>query len=147
MKADNSGLRLFDPPCAVCSGTGKQYSLRLDQEIKCTACGGSGIEAYNEHAPVRRTDPAESKEAADKVDVAKDRLLILRGFHRLGYAATYHEAALSAATLEGRAADHFRVESLRRRGSDLKTLGLITQIGKRDGKGTFLLSQKGRESV
>jgi hypothetical protein len=142
-----SELHLFDPPCPVCHGTKKVFSRRRGEDTSCTACGGSGIEAYDAHAPVRHRDPEESREAAEKVHVAKDRMLVLRGFARLEYPATYHEAALSAAKLEGTSGDHFREESLRRRGSDLKVLGLIAQIGRRDGKATFLITEKGRKQT
>jgi len=140
-------MRLFDPPCQVCKGGGKIFSRRLGQDVACNSCGGSGIEAYNAHAPARHTDPSESKDAAETVHVEKDRMLILRGFARLEYPATYFEAARSAATIEGRLGDHFREESLRRRGSDLKTMGLIQQVGRRDGKATFLITPRGREQI
>lgn len=90
--------------------------------------------------------------AADRAQqkIAHDRHLILRGFGTFakgGLAATYHEAAVEATKIEGTQGQHFREESLRRRGSDLPVLGLIVQVGRRARRATFILTAAGRSKL
>lgn len=90
--------------------------------------------------PLARTeDPPESKAAARAVKAKIDRGLVL-GAYRLYGVLSYREAGERAA---GPGADTGRIESLRRRCSDLKKDGLIEQIGTVKGQGVFGITQKG----
>jgi len=92
---------------------------------------------------VRNTDPAESHNAAASIKgtVEADRLKVLGTFVELPR-ATYREAAEYALRKEN--PDIARVESLRRRGSDLKRNGWITQVAKKDGQAVFEITEEGK---
>lgn len=104
---------------------------------------------------VRKTDPPESAEAAAKVDLSTGRTLMLRAFFNSDSPITFFEAAVKAVTfdevfgtsnkkvaLDKKIA---RLESLRRRGSDLRERGLIEQAGRKAGRATFTITDKGRK--
>lgn len=102
----------------------------------------------------RSTDPAESQEAAAKIapNVTEDRLLVLRAFADLGK-ATFREAARRALQMQEKDGMSFtlnetrRLESLRRRGSDLKALGWIVQDGRHDGQAQFRMTDEGKAEL
>lgn len=93
---------------------------------------------------VRSADPVESHMAAAAVseNVKRDRYLILTAFTYCGFQTTYRQAAEKAQELEG-GTEIARLESLRRRGSDLKKLGWISQDGRFDGQATFNVTLAG----
>lgn len=99
---------------------------------------------------VRESDPQESLDAAVGAanKATRDRLVILRGFAAVA-PATYQTAALAAVDIEDNKGprSYSRVESLRRRGSDLKRLGLIVQVSTDNGKAVFDLTTEGRNLV
>lgn len=92
----------------------------------------------------RTTDPAESHAAAGAIQgtIEQDRLIVLAALKDLGK-GTYREIAKHALRSESHSVE--RLESLRRRGSDLKKLGYIEQIGRHQGQAEFRLTQEGLE--
>lgn len=95
---------------------------------------------------VRNNDPIESHIAASAIQgtIDHDRMIVLRSFSNLGK-ATYREAAKYA--LRNVKYDTERLESLRRRGSDLKKLGMLIQIGKHQGQAEFKLTEEGKVAL
>lgn len=132
-----------DALAAVARRTGARAEVEEEVEIHPDQM------TLGEPTPMVRTDdPPESAEAAAGVEVKRDRLLVLRAFARIDGPATFHDAADIALRLEGTpTTDIYRHESLRRRGSDLRALGLIAQAGKRQRKATFLVTEAGRGAL
>lgn len=95
----------------------------------------------------RTTDPIESVMAAVSVSetVTRDRLAVLQAFE-YAYSATYRQAAQRAQSVE-QSSGTARLESLRRRGSDLKELGWIAQDGRWEGQATFRLTPAGEAAL
>lgn len=88
MTADETPT-LFQPPCAQCHGKGKLWNARMGNDVRCNACGGSGVQPPNpvRHAPVRHTDPATSVEAAERLTpdkLTKNQRAVLECFMRHG---------------------------------------------------------------
>lgn len=96
---------------------------------------------------VRRQDPNESRVAAAKITPKRrtDALVQLRGFVKVDRPTTHQVAAKEAAVIEGTEENHRRIESIRRRGSDLKEWGWIEQVGTSPDGGLFIVTDLGRE--
>lgn len=91
---------------------------------------------------VRREDPSESHDAAAQIMKARDMAAVLKVFGAHP-SLTYRQAALIIEP-EG---DYDRVDSLRRRGSDLKGDGFIAYIGREGRCGLFAITDAGRERL
>ena len=98
-------------------------------------------------ALARNTDPAESHDAAHSVNDERDRMKVLEAF-RL-FSGTYRGAAYRAYVLEGGRlpVNTARLESLRRRGSDLKKLGYIRPLYREGREMVFAITVKGMEAL
>lgn len=119
---------------------------RITQANLCLTCGATvEEEAVRESPLVRNTDPVESKAAARKVRVAADRMRVLGAFD-LYEELTYREAGNIAAERE-QEPSQARLESLRRRGSDLKDKGWIEHVRTEDGQGVFTITAEGEKQL
>lgn len=120
----------------------------------CVVCGNQIEEEGIVGGLARSTDPEESHIAAAKIShvVTEDRLLVLRAFDDLGK-GTFREAARRALQLQQKDGTSFtlnetrRLESLRRRGSDLKALDWVEQDGRYDGQAQFKVTELGHEEL